>query len=317
MNTLVRCSRFPLVVAVALGLTGAFGVTAYTASPDAVLRQMKSETDVLEKELAEKREVLGAASLDASQSQADLIQAKKALGEVEDVVSYFAQDATEGWLDEFEEESKMNDNVLENATRDTSEVQTRLLDIERRMGALETALKGQQATDRGEGNSFPTTGWGGSGTTSVSAEKIDMYLESKGSPMAGSGEDFMRAGYRWNIDPRFVIAIAGAESYFGVITCASHNAWGWACPSSPVAFRSWGEGAFTVAKGLRENYLDEGRTSVVRVHSKYAPVGAANDPNGLNYSWANNVAKFLVEQGGNPNNISGPRVAGAAESALD
>ena len=89
----------------------------------------------------------------------------------------------------------------------------------------------------------------------------------------------------------------GAESSFGQITCAPFNAWGWGCPTSPYDFESWADGIDAVSEGLRTNYLAEGRTTVASIHQKYAPVGAANDPTGLNNNWTINVSRFLVEQG--------------------
>lgn len=144
----------------------------------------------------------------------------------------------------------------------------------------------------------------------VSAQIIDGYLASKGSPMTGQGAAFMASGQRYQVDPRLLVAIAGAESNFGAITCGPHNAWGWACPNDPADFATWAMGIDTVTRGLRRYYLDEGRTSVSLIQQKYCPVGAANDPTGLNVHWTVNVTKFLVELGGNPNVVGpGPSAA--------
>lgn len=147
----------------------------------------------------------------------------------------------------------------------------------------------------------------------ASAQSIDAYLASKGSPMAGQGAAFMASGQRWRVDPRLLVAIAGAESNFGQVTCGPNNAWGWACPNDPADFGTWADGIDTVTRGLREYYLDEGRTSVTLIHQKYSPVGAANDPTGLNSNWPRNVTKFLLELGGNPASVGpGPSGAGIA-----
>lgn len=145
-----------------------------------------------------------------------------------------------------------------------------------------------------------------------SAAGIDSYLASKGSPMTGQGAAFMASAMRWRVDPRLLVAIAGAESSFGQITCGPHNAWGWACPNDPADFATWAAGIDTVTQGLRRYYLDEGRTSVSLIQQKYCPVGAANDPTGLNSHWTDNVTRFLIEQGGNPASVGpGPSGAGA------
>lgn len=146
--------------------------------------------------------------------------------------------------------------------------------------------------------------------TVVTAGEIDAYLASKGSPMTGQGAAFVASGGRWQVDPRLLVAIAGAESSFGQITCAPFNAWGWGCPNGPYSFESWADGIDTVMEGLRTNYLAEGRTSVALIHQKYAPVGAANDPTGLNNNWTINVSRFIVELGGDPNDLDMEGVAG-------
>ncbi len=142
------------------------------------------------------------------------------------------------------------------------------------------------------------------------AAELDAYLATKGSPMTGQGAAFVASGGQWQVDPRLVVAIAGAESSFGQITCAPFNAWGWGCPNGPYKFESWADGFDTVMQGLRTNYLSEGRTTVALIHQKYAPVGAANDPTGLNNHWTINVSRFMVEMGGDPNDVDLDGIAG-------
>ncbi len=153
-----------------------------------------------------------------------------------------------------------------------------------------------------------------------SAQILDAYLASKGSPMAGQGAALMTSAARWRVDPRLVVAIAGAESNFGQVTCGPNNAWGWACPNDPADFATWAAGIETITSGLRNYYLDEGRTSVTLIQQKYCPVGAANDPTGLNSHWATNVTRFLLELGGNPAYVgpgpSGPSAIGIPDLGL-
>lgn len=189
---------------------------------------------------------------------------------------------------------------LEAATERAASMQARALDADRRLRALRRASATADERDTTLGS------WRfGSGGPAVSAASLDSYLASKASPMAGQGAAFLEAGVEHRVDPRLVVAIAGAESYFGIITCAPFNAWGWGCPSGPFAFRSWAHGIDTVTRGLRTGYLDDGLHDVGRIHLRYAPPAAANDPTGLNYAWADNVARFLVEQGGDPADIEG------------
>jgi hypothetical protein len=149
-----------------------------------------------------------------------------------------------------------------------------------------------------------------SATAGTSAVQLDAYLVGKGSPMAGQGAALMASGGRWQIDPRLIVAISGAESSFGAITCAPYNAWGYGCPNGPYTFTSWADGIDAIAQGLRTNYLSEGRVSVALINLKYAPLGAANDPTGLNNNWTANVSKFLLELGGDPNDIDTGKIGG-------
>lgn len=157
---------------------------------------------------------------------------------------------------------------------------------------------------------MPNASWASAAPAPPTAYQIDAYLASKSSPMAGQGAAFVASGGRWQLDPRLLVAIAGAESAFGKITCAPYNAWGWGCPNGPYTFNSWADGIDTVAEGLRTNYLSEGRTTVALINLKYAPIGAANDPTGLNNHWTMNVSRFMIEQGGDPNDVDIDGVAG-------
>jgi hypothetical protein len=213
-----------------------------------------------------------------------------------------------GLLTRLERDARDATRIANKDTAAAGITQAQLDDVTRRQAAFASAIAGQQKTNGSipTAASTPVYGFGGSQTLPVSAESLDRYLESKGSPIAGQGAVLLQAGERWNVDPRLVVAISGAESAFGLITCAPHNAWGYGCPSGPFAFRTWADAINEVTMGLRQHYLDDGLTTVDSIHLKWAPPAASNDPNGLNLVWADNVAKFLDEQGGNPQDVSGP-----------
>src|SRR6266478_4904112 len=72
---------------------------------------------------------------------------------------------------------------------------------------------------------------------------IDTYLTGKGSPIAGNGSAFFSNGLTYDVDPRLIVGIAGAESTFGLHICSAFNAWNWfwnGFCTSP--FASWAEG---------------------------------------------------------------------------
>lgn len=199
-----------------------------------------------------------------------------------------------------EQERVRAEDVLAAVTEEASKAQAVALDSDRRIRALQRASATEDDRDTTLGS------WRfGSGGPSVSAASLDRYLQSKGSPLAGEGAAFLESGVEHEVDPRLVVAIAGAESYFGIQTCAPFNAWGWGCPTSPFSFRDWAHAIDTITLGLRDGYLDDGLTSVGEIHLRYAPPNARNDPTNLNYAWPDNVARFIAEQGGDPENVEG------------
>jgi cell wall-associated NlpC family hydrolase len=131
------------------------------------------------------------------------------------------------------------------------------------------------------------------------AATIDDFLRAQGSPMAGSGASFVSAGRETGIDPRYLVAISGAESSFGVNLFRPFNPFGWGYET----FSSWDQAIRTVAHGLQHGYLAEGRTDVYSIAAKYSPVGASNDVHGTNAEEPVNVTKYLLQLGGNPNDI--------------
>lgn len=108
---------------------------------------------------------------------------------------------------------------------------------------------------------------------SITVEEIDSYLRKKHSPLAGLGQVFIDKGREYGVDPRLVIAIAGAETNFGTELCADYNAWNWfykdTTKCSANAFSSWDEGVESVTRGLRRSYLDKGLTTIPKIAEKY------------------------------------------------
>jgi len=113
---------------------------------------------------------------------------------------------------------------------------------------------------------------------SPNAAQIDDFLNGKRSPLAGIGAALTGFARDYDIDPRLVIAIAGAETTFGLHQCTANNAWNWfhrgTCPAS--AFTSYQEGVEHVTRYLRLSYLNRGYDSIEQIRYKYCAAGCDN-----------------------------------------
>ena len=129
------------------------------------------------------------------------------------------------------------------------------------------------------------------------------YLRKKGSPLADYVPDLVRSANRYRIDPRLLVAIAGGETSFATNGSGPkvHNAWG---IGPGRRYGSWEEGIDSVAKLLRESYVGRGLRSIPAIQTKWAPIGAGNDPRNMNSSWRRNVGQFYSDLGGNPQNVT-------------
>jgi hypothetical protein len=165
-------------------------------------------------------------------------------------------------------------------------------------------------------------------------ERIDDYIRAKraGSPLVGLGETFVRESaantLRYtltveatrrqqdgvfehephayarttHLDFRLPVAIAGAETSFATAGPgpAVHNAWGYFDPQTGtnMVFPDWPAGTARICNALASNYVALGFDSIAKIGSKWCPVGAANDPQGLNVNWVPVVTTFYLELGG-------------------
>ncbi len=68
--------------------------------------------------------------------------------------------------------------------------------------------------------------------------RIDCYLRSKGSPLAGTGKTWVECSERYGIPWSLAIGICGHESYFGKLCFRPYNAGGLMAYSG---FRGWEE----------------------------------------------------------------------------
>lgn len=121
------------------------------------------------------------------------------------------------------------------------------------------------------------------------AELVRQYLEAYGSPLEPYSKLIVDTADKYQLDYRLLTAIAQQESNLcKIIPPGSYNCWGWGIHSAgTLGFTSFEEGIEIVSRGLREEYLNKGFTSIEEIMSKYTPLSKG--------SWAYGVNKFMSE----------------------
>ena len=143
------------------------------------------------------------------------------------------------------------------------------------------------------------------------APGIDAMLARASSPLAGEGGSFVSESLTAGIDPRALVAIAAHETMLETYGPSQeiNNAFGL---GPGWAFASERDAIARAARALAELYLPEGRTTLASIGSTWAPIGAANDPTGLNRNWTRGVGIYYAALGGDPGL---PILAAAQEAA--
>lgn len=134
----------------------------------------------------------------------------------------------------------------------------------------------------------------------------------------GKGDLFIELAQQNGIDPVLAAAIAFHETGRGTSNAVvnKNNPGGIMDPSTGwsrlMHFATLEEGlAYTMAN-LKRRIIDDGLSTIEDLGAVYAPIGVANDPNGLNAHWVPTVMKFASELGGLTMNCSpvGSQVVG-------
>ncbi|MGM0898363.1 MAG: glucosaminidase domain-containing protein [Bacillota bacterium] len=121
--------------------------------------------------------------------------------------------------------------------------------------------------------------------------KLDEQLTGK---LSGAAVHFIEAGKKYDIDPKLLSAIAVHETGNGSSRAANekNNIAGMMGKNGLRSYETVADSIYDMARNLRQNYLNQGKESIAQIGAKYAPVGAANDPTGLNNHWTKGVQRF-------------------------
>lgn len=153
------------------------------------------------------------------------------------------------------------------------------------------------------GNETKIAGDIGSGcsviTGSYNADLVDSVLKDAGA-FSGQREAFEHVGKKYNIDPILIMAISIHETGLGKSAAVMNhnNPSGQMIGSTIIHFDTLEEGLDMTGKTLNNLWNERGLNTIEKLGSAYAPIGAANDPTGLNVHWVPTVKKFIELLGG-------------------
>jgi len=126
--------------------------------------------------------------------------------------------------------------------------------------------------------------------------KLSNFLEGGLKPYAA---DFVEAGEKYNVDPFLTASIAMLETGRGTapVLTKHKNVSGRydSARKTHYTYSNLRDSIYDQARFLRQNYLNRGLTTFKDIGNKYAPPGAANDPNNTNKDWPANVAKLYSQ----------------------
>jgi hypothetical protein len=128
-------------------------------------------------------------------------------------------------------------------------------------------------------------------------QKLNDALEGK---LKNMGSVFIQAGQHYNINPALLAAISMHETGNGGSAAANNknNVAGMMGKNGLKNYASVTESIWDMAQNLAKNYLGQGIASIAKIGAMYAPVGAENDPNGLNHYWVSGVTKYFNQING-------------------
>lgn len=127
-----------------------------------------------------------------------------------------------------------------------------------------------------------------------SAEKKKIcLLDSVSCKIAETGE---KMGLN---EEQVLISIAISKWETGTYTSEAfhkkNNVGGMMCNNGLITYKSLDDGINAFVNNLKNNYFDIGLNTLEKIQPKYCPIGAENDPKGLNKHWLGGTNRMLSE----------------------
>ncbi len=140
-------------------------------------------------------------------------------------------------------------------------------------------------------------------TGQVDKQKMNSVLKTAGA-FKNKEDAFIRSAEKYGIDPVLFTAIALHETGFGTSSAVKNKnnpgglmspSCNWQCLQS---FSSLDKGIDAMGKTLHNRIVKDGLVTIEKLGNVYAPIGAENDPNGLNKHWVPKVEEYSADLGG-------------------
>ena len=130
-------------------------------------------------------------------------------------------------------------------------------------------------------------------------KKIDSVLEDAGA-FKGQRPAFEKVAQKYNIDPVLMIAISIHETGWGKSQAVlqHNNPSGQMTSGGLIHFNTLAEGLDMTGQTINNLWNERGLNTIEKLGSAYAPIGASNDPTGLNNHWVPTITKFVEMLGG-------------------
>lgn len=133
----------------------------------------------------------------------------------------------------------------------------------------------------------------------ITVDELNQKLKGKGV-FEGEAAAFINAANKYHVDPVLVAAIALHETGQGKSRAVreDHNPGGLMGTNGLMKFPTLEDGIDKMTSNLYNLYISKGLTTPALIGPKYAPIGAANDPLGLNVDWVSGVTMYVNQLGG-------------------
>lgn len=133
----------------------------------------------------------------------------------------------------------------------------------------------------------------------IDTNRVDSILNEAGK-LAGTRQVIFNIAGRYNIDPLLMIAICLHETGYGTSSAIMNynNPSGQMSSSGLIHFETLEDGLEMTGRTLNNLINERGLHTIVDLGSVYCPVGAENDPYGLNGYWVPSVTRIYNELGG-------------------